>query len=275
MMKWPRYSQFPPLKAVAALCIAAFLAGCVGQQPVQYQEASKAEIVAMLKTAAASLPGYRAEATLDIKAPDLNRSESGWFAFQLPLSLRLELESWGYEFLLVSDGLKAYMVTPEKNEGGKIIKVVYEGAIDGDYAFRPVDIISALGLMDVTSDDDVRIEKYADHYELVFLGPRSEEGGIRKRVWLERVHWHIERVQTFAGDGSLFMEANLSRYEPVKSSGGEAVMVAHDIRIEWPQAKTTVRFRFKSIDDKVDPRMFIFDPLKYDSKNGYEWRKIP
>jgi len=257
--------------ALAACMVAA---GCAHVEPIAYQEATKAELIGRLKAEAAMLAGYRAnEVRVDIKGPETKRSATGWFAFRLPLSLRLQLESWGYDFLVLSDGATVYIVTPEKEEGG-LKQVVYEGRATDEHTFRPVDIISALGVIGVEAADDIRIEKYPESYVLLFLGLRTDEGGVRKRVTIERVHLRVARVQTFDRQGRLFMEAALEDYRPVKLSGGGVVAVAHDVRIDWPEAETRLRLRLKDIDDVVDPRMFVFDKATYGPENGYEWRRM-
>jgi len=276
-MKWPSFSPCrwsKPLAVVASAALA-ILCGCVGPERVIYKEATKYQLVDELKRRSRILPGYRADNVLyKVKDKDKKYSADGWLGFVLPLKLRVFVESFGYEFLLISDGQKVFIVTPDRE--GDAGGLVHWGPVNGKYVFRPEDIISALGIIRVDPKDDVRIEKYPTEYVLVFLGPRAEEGGIRKRVIIERQYLRISRVQTFARDGTLFMDAQLSDYRPLKLAGGREpleVQLARKVFVRWPTEGVSLRMRLKDLDPKVDPAMFHF-PARYNPENGYKWIEI-
>ena len=97
----------------------------------------------------------------------------------------------------------------------------------------------------------------------------------RKRVIIERQHLRISRVQTFARDGTLFMEAELSDYRPLARSGEvePAGEIARKVFINWPTEEVSLSMRLKDLDTEVDPDMFRF-PDHYGPDNGYKWIEI-
>jgi len=260
--------------AVAALLLTVVLCGCAPTKPWVPRIASKYELVANMKTQSKLVSGYRAEdVRVNYRDDKRKYSASGYLGFLVPFKLHLYLESFGYEFLVISDGDNVYMVSPEREHGGR--GTVRWGPVKGDYAFRPGDIINALGIIDIPALADVRIEKYPREYILVFLGPGTEEGGITKRITVERQFLRISRVQTFTRDGELFMEADLSDYDVLKDSTKNAPVVAvpHTVHIRWPIDNITIKLRLKAFETDIDPAMFDF-PKSYSRSNGYRWIKI-
>lgn len=125
---------------------------------------------------------------------------------------------------------------------------------DLDLYLRPDHLPEVLGLieapLDVRDPRGPLFRVLPEYYELLYLD-RTPDGSwyVVKSVWVDRRNSeHVpSRVLIYSADGYSLMEADLSRYRPVRNMPSP-VSLPHRIDINWPRRNASLLLSFHTIE---------------------------
>jgi len=194
-----------------ALIVAVFV-GCTKQVQVKAPYVSHEEIAGRLEATAAKLESFLAGVSLyaDIKDFDKRGTVDALLALAPGDRMRLRLRVLGRMFLDVTcDGTTLYAADMEE-------EVVHYGALselaEKDTFWKPA-TFRATFLAEPPGE--FLLEKLGDHYVVIFYSDKRIEGGVLRKLIIDRNELTVKRQVIYDTEGFVAMEIEYKRYREV------------------------------------------------------------
>lgn len=238
--------------------------GCVKAPQIKAPYVSREEIAGRLEATAAKLESFLAGVSLyaDIKDFDKRGTVDAWLAMAPGDRMRLRLRVLGRKFLdATCDGTTLYVADMEE-------EVVHYGAL-ADLGTRNTFWKPATFRATFLSEppgERFLLEKLGDHYVVIFYSDKPLEGGVLRKLIIDRNELTVRRQIVYDTEGFVAMEIEYKRYREV-----DGVPIPEKIEARRPKDGSRLKLELNTI--KFGAREGLFK-LRDDDETA-SWPRRP
>lgn len=230
---------------VLALCV-----GCVKPEQVKAPYVSREEIAARLEATAQKLASFRAGVSLyaDIKDLDRRGTVDALLVLAPGDRMRLKLRVLGRAFLDVTcDGTTLYAADIEEEvlHYGKLTDLETRNPFFEPSTFRATFLAEPPG-------ETFLLEKLGDRYVVIFYSDAPLEGGVLRKLIIDRNALTVRRQVVYDVEGFVVMEIDYKRYREV-----DGVAIPEKIEARWPKDGSRLKLKLNKI--RFDAREGLFE----------------
>ena len=227
------------VRAGVAVVVAACV-GCVKPPHIKAPYVSREEIAGRLEATAEKLGSFLAGVSIyaDIKDFDKRGTVDAWLAMASGDRMRLRLRVLGRMFLdVTSDGTTLYAADMEEKvvHYGTLAELAEKNTFWKPATFRATFLAEPPG-------ETFLLEKLGDHYVVIFYSDERIEGGVLRKLIIDRNELTVKRQIVYDTEGFVAMEIEYKRYREV-----EGVAIPEKIEALRPKDGSRLKLTLNTI----------------------------